>query len=48
MSGEPLVLLGIPLEATFVRRPWLVLVFVLACYVVGALIDSEALWSAIF
>lgn len=39
---EPLVLLGFPLERLFVRRPWLVVVFVLACYVVGALIDGGA------
>lgn len=39
---EP-VLLGFPLERHFVRWPWLAIVFVLACYVVGALIDSEAL-----
>lgn len=38
--SEPLVLLGLPLERFFVRRPWLVLVFVLCAYVVGALIDG--------
>jgi hypothetical protein len=37
---EPLILLGFPLERHFCRRPWLALVFVAACYVVGALIDG--------
>lgn len=38
------VLTGYPLEAAFVRRPWLVWVFLAAVYIVGAVIDSEVMW----
>lgn len=34
---------GLPLEPTFRRYPWLAVVFVFACYVVGALIDGGSL-----
>lgn len=34
------VLLGFPLEAAFVRRPWLAMVFLAAVYIVGAVIDG--------
>jgi hypothetical protein len=48
MSREPLVLLGLPLEQRAVERPGLFfiscgLAFVLACLVLGALIDHGAI-----
>lgn len=41
MSGEPLILLGFPLERFFTRRPWLALVFLAVVYVVGAILDGD-------
>ncbi len=48
MRREPLVLLGMPLERAAVDRPvtlagWCGALFVLACYVVGALLDGSPL-----
>lgn len=34
-----------PLERYFRRWPWLALVLVLAAFLLGAVLDTESLWS---